>query len=87
MPTPHKRIFVTQDAELADALSRVTAHYPGVPRARLVHDLAVRGADAVSDEKAAEDDAIERLIAFSTEHDDAVDWSVLEQIDELAWGK
>lgn len=85
MPTPHKRIFVTQDAELSDALSRVRAHCPGLPRARLVHDLAVRGAEAVSAEAAAEDDAIERLIAFSTGQEDVVDWSVLERIDELAW--
>jgi hypothetical protein len=87
MPTPHKRIFVTQDTELSDALLRVRAHYPGVPPARLVHDLAVRGAEVVSREKVAEDEAIERLVAFSLGGEDAVDWSVVERIDELAWGE
>lgn len=87
MPTPWKRIPVTQDPELSDALARVASYYPEVAPARLVHDLAVKGAEAVVQERRASDDAIEELVAFSTERGDLIDWNVLEQIDELAWGE
>lgn len=85
MPTPHKRIPVTQDPELTEALHRVAAYYPETAPARLVHDLAVKGADAIVEERRLADEAIEQLVAFSTERNDLVDWDLLEQIDELAW--
>jgi len=87
MPTPHKRIPVTQDPELTEALSRVAAYYPHTPSARIVHDLAVKGAETIVEERRTADDAIEQLVAFSTERRDLIDWNVLEQIDELAWGE
>ena len=87
MPTPWKRIPVTQDPELTDALHRVAPYFPAVAPARIVHDLAVKGAEVVVHEQRMSEDAIERLIAFSTEPGDLVDWEVLEQIDELAWGE
>jgi hypothetical protein len=47
VPTRRDRIPVTKDPELAAALERVAALVPpGVKPAALVHDLAVRGADA-----------------------------------------
>jgi hypothetical protein len=87
MPTPHKRILVTRDPELAEALHRVAAYYPGTAPARLVHDLAVKGAGAVVEERQTADDALEQLVAFSTGRSDLIDWDVLDQIDELAWGE
>ncbi len=87
MPTPHKRIPVTQDHELTEALQRVAAYYPGAAQARLVHDLAVRGAEAVLEERRQAEDAIEQLVAFSTQRRDLIDWDVLERIDELARGQ
>lgn len=87
MPTPWKRIPVTQDPALSEALYRVASYYPGVASARIVHDLAVKGAEAVVQERRTSADAIEQLVAFSTERRDLIDWDVLEQIDELAWGE
>jgi len=87
MPTPWKRIAVTQDPELSEALDRVAPYYPAVAPARLVHDLAVKGADAIIHEREQNDAAIEKLVAFSTERRDLIDWDVLERIDELAWGE
>ncbi len=60
MPTSWKRIPVTQDPELSEALQVVR-------------------------ERRMSKDAIEQLLAFSTEPGDLVDWDVLEQIEELAW--
>lgn len=60
MPTSWKRIPVTQDPELSEALQVVR-------------------------ERRISKDAIEQLLAFSTEPGDLVDWDVLEQIEELAW--
>jgi hypothetical protein len=87
MPTPHKRIPVTQDPELSEALHRVAPFYPETAPARLVHDLAVKGAEAVVEERRVADDAIEQLIAFSTARTGLIDWDVLDRIDELAWGE
>ncbi len=87
MPTSWKRIPVTQDPELRDALAEVAPYYPGLAPARLVHDLAVRGAQAVVQEQASAGRAIEALVAFSTERGDLIDWDVLERIDDLAWGE
>lgn len=82
MPTKHQRIAVTNDAELSEALARVQGIFNGVPTATIVHDLAVKGAQAVVDEERRRRDAIERLIAWSTGED--MDREALLRIDE-AW--
>lgn len=55
------------------------------PAATLVHDLAIRGADALLDEHRRRADAIERLIERSTSPDPGFDVDVAKRIDELAW--
>jgi len=87
VPTRHQRIPVTNDPELADALRRVSRHYAGVPAARVVRDLALKGAGAVEREQHEQKEALERLVALSTERGAAIDWDVLERVDELAWGE
>ena len=87
MPTSWKRIAVTQDPELSEALHRVAPYYREVAPARVVHDLAVKGAEAVVHERTMSDHAIEQLVGFSKERRDLIDWDVLEQIDELAWSE
>lgn len=86
MPTRYQRIPVTNDPELADALARVARFYVDAPAARVVRDLAIRGAEALEREEDERHAAIESLVAFSTQRTDLVDWQVLERIDELAWG-
>jgi metal-responsive CopG/Arc/MetJ family transcriptional regulator len=49
MPTPHPRIQVTVDGELAEALDAVDPHPHS--RSRLIRDLALRGAAAARAER------------------------------------
>jgi hypothetical protein len=86
MPTSHPRIAVTKDAALAEALDSVAPYFPGKRPATIVHELAVKGAEAVINERKAQDEAIQRLIEMSTQRDSSLDWDVLERIDEHAWG-
>lgn len=86
MPTQWKRISVIEDRSLSEALDIVAPFYPEVAPATLVHDLAIRGAHAVVEENKKAADQIEALIAFSTERQGLIDWQVLEQVDDLAWG-
>jgi hypothetical protein len=87
MPTQWKRIAIVEDPSLTAALEDVAPFYPQTAPATLVHDLAIRGAQAVLQEQRDGADRIEALIAFSTEHRDLVDWDVLDRVDELAWGE
>ncbi|MGI8597257.1 MAG: hypothetical protein ACR2LY_08225 [Thermoleophilaceae bacterium] len=55
MPTKHRRIAVTEDEELAEALRRVTLLFEnGKPASSLVRDLAIIGAERMlkDDERA-----------------------------------
>lgn len=87
VPTAWKRITVLEDPALAEALARVASLYPGVPAARLVHDLAIKGADAAAEERADSDRKIQELIKLSTEGRGLIDWRDLEELDEIAWGQ
>jgi predicted Zn-dependent protease len=86
MPTKHPRIPVTKDPALAEALARVERYFDGAPAARIVHDLAIKGAEALVEEQRRHDEAIERLIAWSTRRGpDALDWEVLARARDEAW--
>lgn len=61
MPTKLRRIAVTEDPELAAALRRASAEFPGLSAAALVKELALRGANALPVDGAAE--RMERLMA------------------------
>jgi hypothetical protein len=87
MPTSHRRIPVTEDPALAEALDRAAAvSDPGVPTATLVHDLAIRGAQALLAERRDDSHAIERLVRRSISEDPGYDRDVL-QVDRLGWGQ
>jgi hypothetical protein len=88
MPTRFARIPVTKDHALAEALDRVAPLVePDRPAASLVHDLAIRGAEAMIAERQLDTEGIERLIAHSTSSDPGFDVDVARRIDELAWGQ
>jgi hypothetical protein len=88
MPTRFVRIPVTKDQALAEALDRVAPLVePDRPAASLVHDLAIRGAEAMIAERQLNTEGIERLIAHSTSSDPGFDVDVARRIDELAWGQ
>ena len=87
MPTNWKRVNVTCDSALTAALRSVARHFKGAPAARVVHDLAIRGAQELVREHGEREAAVERLVALSTERESAIDWDVLARIDELAWSE
>jgi hypothetical protein len=84
MPTKHERIGVVKDEELAAALESVAPLVDtSTPTATLVHDLAVRGAQAMrfdDDERSA---LLQELAEWSTSDDPPWDPDVLARIDEL----
>jgi hypothetical protein len=87
MPTRFSRIPVTKDVALTEALDRVAPFIePSQPAASLVHDLAIRGAEAMLSERQRDAEAIELLIEHSTSADPGFDVDVARRIDELAWG-
>ncbi len=85
MPTKHQRIAVTRDEELGQALERVEGLFPGLPVARVVHDLAVRGANAAVADEARRREAIESLIAWSTDPNSDMDREALLNVKRTAW--
>ncbi len=88
MPTRFARIPVTKDLALEEALDRVAPLVkPDQPAASLVHDLAIRGAEAMLTECQHDSEGIERLIEHSTSADPGFDVNVVRRIDELAWGR
>jgi hypothetical protein len=60
MPTKLRRIAVTEDPDLSAALRRAALVYPGLSRAGLVRELALRGARQLSDESG--DDPLQRIL-------------------------
>jgi predicted Zn-dependent protease len=86
VPTKHPRIPATKDAALAEALAQVERYFDGAPAARVVHDLAIKGAGALVEEERRREEAIERLIAWSTRREeDALDWEALANARDEAW--
>jgi hypothetical protein len=70
VPTKHRRIAVTEDEELSEALARARPAFPrGTPLGTMVHDLAVKGAETVvrSDEERRA--ALRRIAEWSTSPD------------------
>jgi hypothetical protein len=63
MATKHPRVQVTVDPELAQAMSAVDAHPSS--RSRLIRDLAMRGAEAVAEERRKHEEAIEVLLKIA----------------------
>jgi hypothetical protein len=88
MSMKHPRISVTCDAELSEALRRAaTILGAEVPRARLVHHLAVRGAGALVDEAESRAATLEELALRSTDRAAPLfGREVLRRADEDAWG-
>jgi hypothetical protein len=84
MPTKHERIGVVKDRPLADALESV-APFVGAdtPAATLVHDLAIRGAQALRAAEELRRERLRELAEWSTSENPPWDADVLARIDEL----
>jgi hypothetical protein len=86
VPTKHERIAVTKDEELAEALDRVAGLVPAdVPQSKLVHDLAVRGAESLRDEQERRRELLDEFADRLASGDPPWDPAVLARVDELAW--
>jgi hypothetical protein len=86
MPTKHPRIAVTVDEELEEALARVEALDDcEIPRARLLRELALRGAEAVVEADADRRAKLRRLAELSVQPD-FFDREALKRVREEAWG-
>lgn len=77
MPTVKPRIQVTLDRELASAVAELGGRKS---RAKVVHDLALRGAEAIRDERSRAADAREHLRRIATGQDDRYDFVVSAQL-------
>ena len=86
MPTKHRRISVVVDDELEEALYQASKHVDGKKPATLVHDLAIRGAEAIREEARNSPEARQRRREFLARFHELVDLDVLARVDELAWG-
>jgi hypothetical protein len=85
--TRFDRIPVTKDPALAAALDRVTLIVGACkPTATLVHDLAIRGADALVEEKQDRTRELAWIAEVTTSGEPPWDPEIMERIDELAWG-
>lgn len=88
VPTPHPRIPVTCDEELTIALDQAAKAVDGtVPRARLVRDLALRGAEVVVREASDRAAALEKLATASTDPAATLfDRELLTRVAQDGWG-
>ena len=78
MPTlKPRRVQVTLDRELETAVRELGG---SKPRSRAVHDLAVRGAEAIRAERNARREAYEHLRRIATGEDDRYDFAVSERL-------
>ena len=67
VPSGHRRIAITEDPELAEALRRVAPFFDGgQPMSRMVRDLAIQGATRMIEDEERRRRSIEYLIEWST---------------------
>jgi hypothetical protein len=86
MPTKHSRIAVVHDDALQAALERAAPLLaPETRAARLVHELAIRGAEALVADRADRAAGLARIADWTRRGEPPWDPDVLAHIDELAW--
>ena len=69
--------------ELAAAIARARPLLNGAPEATIVHNLAIRGAEALTADEARRHAALEDLLSWSLGEE--MDRETLRNIDEHAW--
>jgi len=72
-----RRVQVTLDTELAAAVAELGT---GKPRSRTVRDLAVRGAEAIREERGSREEAFAFLRRITTGDDNRYDFSISAQL-------
>jgi Arc/MetJ family transcription regulator len=77
MASTKPRIQVTLDDDLAAAVAELGG---AKPRSRAVHDLALRGAEAIREEQDRHEEALQFLRRLDSGEDDRFDFSVSAQL-------
>lgn len=85
VPTRHRRISVTNDPSLDEAITRARIWMNGAPDATIVHDLAIRGAEAMAQDEELRREALERLARLATDPDSDLDREALLNVRRTAW--
>jgi hypothetical protein len=85
VPTRHPRISVTNDPLLDEAITRARLWLNGAPDATIVHDLAIRGAEAMAQDEGLRRTALERLAELATDPDSDLDREALLTVRTTAW--
>jgi hypothetical protein len=90
VPTRYRRIQVTEDPELAQALRSAAPHLaPGLSRSRQVRELAIAGARHLAGASHTEDErrALLEQLAETFEHPETagIDWALLRDGKRRAW--
>jgi hypothetical protein len=77
MPTTTPRVQVPLDPELSAAVAELGT---GKSKSRAIHDLALRGAEAIRGEQEERQGAIAHLVRIANGEDDRYDFSISEQL-------
>lgn len=85
MPTRHRRISVTNDPELDEAITLARPLLNGAPDATIVRELAIRGAQALTADNVSRRDSLEELGRWSTDPRSSMDREALRDVRDLAW--
>jgi len=85
VPTRHRRISVTNDPALDEAIARARPLLNGAPDATIVRALAIRGAQALVEDEGRRRDGLERLGRWATDPASSMDRETLLQVRDLAW--
>lgn len=85
MASRHRRIQVPCDPELDVAIARArTVLRPGAPSSEIVHDLALRGAQALEQDREADERARAFLISVA-DGASGLDLERLRDVRDRAW--
>jgi hypothetical protein len=89
VPTSKPRHIVTETDDVRAALDRAGRHFPELDRKRLLLELVRVGDDALRTREEPRTRSREARLAYledvSMRRTDAVDWSVLADVDRVAW--
>ena len=77
VPSATPRVQVPLDADLAAAVAELGT---GKSKSRAVHDLALRGAEAIRDEQEERQEAIAHLLRIASGEDDGYDFTISAQL-------
>ena len=85
MPTRHRRISVTNDPELDEAITHARPLLNGAPDATIVRELAIRGARALAADSVNRLEVLEQLAQWSTDPRSSMDREALRDVRDVAW--